>query len=81
MKKHDFKIMFRLIKKAFIALLGFSGSLASMASVSDHTKCIPLNSQSCMNQPTLTGLNPTIYTQRLRYCPFPVNLDRCNYKL
>ena len=30
-----------------------------------------------MNRPTLND-NPEIYTQKLRYYPFKVNLDRCN---
>ena len=32
--------MFGLIKKTFVGLLSFSGSLPSMVNVSDHTKCI-----------------------------------------
>ena len=42
--------MFGLIKKLFIGLLGFSGSLA--------TKCVSLNNEPCMIRPTLTDLNP-----------------------
>ena len=35
--------MFRFIKKVFITLLSFRGSLASMANVSKFTICIFLN--------------------------------------
>ena len=35
--------MFRLVKQVFIALLNFSGSLGSMANVSDFAACISLN--------------------------------------
>ena len=35
--------MFRLIKQVFIALLSFSGSLGSMANVSNFATCISLN--------------------------------------
>ena len=45
MKKHDIKIMFRLIKQVLIALLSFDGSLA--------TKCVPLNNETFMARPTL----------------------------
>ena len=31
----------------------------------------------CMTQSTLINLHPNKYTQRLRYYPFAVNLDRC----
>ena len=36
--------------------------------ISDHTKCIRLSNQLCMNRPTLND-NPEIYTQGLRYYP------------
>ena len=39
-------------------LLSFSGSLARMFNVSDHTKCVSLNIQPCMTWPTLIDLNP-----------------------
>ena len=42
--------MFRLIKQVSIALLIFSGSLAS--------KCASLNNEPCMIRPTLIDLNP-----------------------
>ena len=58
--------MFWLIKKKFIALLSFSGSLA--------TKCVTLNNEPCMTGPTLIDLNPV----ELNYFPFMISLDKCN---
>ena len=37
--------MFRLIKQVFVALSSFSGSLPSIANVSNFTTCISLNNQ------------------------------------
>ena len=45
--------MFGLIKKAFLALLSFSGSMASMANASNFSTCISLNNQLCMARHTL----------------------------
>ena len=45
--------MFGFIKKTFIGLLRFSGSLASMTIVSKLTVFISLNNQPCMTRPTL----------------------------
>ena len=42
MKKIQYKIMVRLIKQAFIGLLSFSGSLASMANVSNFIQDVYL---------------------------------------
>ena len=36
-----------------------------------------LTNQKCEIQPTIINLNPNEYTQRLRYYPFAVNIDRC----
>ena len=69
--------MFWLIKQAFIKLLRFSRSLASIVNASDHTKCVSLNSQQCMTQLTLIYLHHNEYGRGLRYYPFAVNLDRC----
>ena len=60
-----------LIKKVFIVLL------ASMVSVSNHTKFVSLNNQKCMTEPTLIDLDLNEYSQGLRYYQFAVNLDRC----
>lgn len=62
----------------FIELLRFRGSLATIANVSDHVKCISLDNQPYMTRPILTNLNPDKYNQRLCYGPFIINLDRCN---
>ena len=73
--------MFTLIKQVFIALLSSSGSLTSMANVSNFRTCMSLNNQSCMTAPcvtTLIDLNHEEYNQGLRYYPFMVNLDRCS---
>ena len=70
--------MFRLIKKVFIALLSFCGSLSSMVDVSNHTNYISLNNQPCMGRTILTDFNPDEWNQRLHYYPFMVNLDSCN---
>ena len=59
--------MFGPIKKIFIGLL------TSLANASNHTKCVSLNNQQCMIQPTLINLHPNEYTQGLHYYPFAVN--------
>ena len=43
--------MFGLIKKIFIGLL------TGIVSASNHTKCVSLNNQICMTQPTLVDLH------------------------
>ena len=55
--------MFRVIKQVFIMLLRFSRSLASIVNTLDHTKCISLNNQKCMAQPTLINLDPNEYIE------------------
>ena len=55
----------------------FTGLLTSIVNASDQTKCVSLNNQKCMTQPTLINLHPKEYTQELHYYPFAVNLDRC----
>ena len=57
--------MFALIKQVIIALLSFSGSLA--------TKYVSLNNKPCINRPALMDLNPI----ELNY-PFMISLDRYN---
>ena len=57
--------MFWLIKQVFIALLNFSGSLA--------TEYVSLNNKPCMTRPTVINLNPV----ELNYYPFMINLDKC----
>ena len=70
-------MMFGLIKEVFIGLLSFSRSLARIVNAPYHIKCVSLNSQQCMNQPTLINLHPNEYIEGLRYYPFSFNLDRC----
>ena len=70
--------MFGLIKKAFIELLSLSGSLASIVNASDHAKCLYLNNQQHITQPTLIKLHHNKYIQGLDCYPFVVNLDRRN---
>ena len=55
--------MFRSIKQVFIALLSFSGFLA--------TKCVSLNNELCVIRPTLIDLNPI----KLNYYPVIISLD------
>ena len=61
--------MFRFIKQVFIGLL------ASIVNASNHTKCISLNNQQCMIQPTHINLHPNEYSQGCYY-QLAVNLDR-----
>ena len=63
--------MFWLIKKMFI------GSLTSIVSVSNHTKCISLSNTKCEIQPTFINLYPNGYGQESYYYPFTVKLDKC----
>ena len=60
----------------FIALLSFSGTLASIDNTLDHRKCLSLNNQQFMTQPTLTNLHPNEYNEGSPYIPFTVNLYR-----
>ena len=55
----------------------FIGLLASTVNASNHTKCISLNNEQCMTQPTFINLHPNESSQGLRYYLFTVNLDRC----
>ena len=63
--------MFEIITKMFIVLL------TSIVNASNHTKCILLNNQKCMTQPTLINLRPNECSQELHYYPFAAKLDRC----
>ena len=69
--------MFRFLKQVFVALLGFSGSLTNIFNTPDLTKCISLDNQQCMTQPTFTNLYPNEYIEGLCYYPFSVHLERC----
>ena len=58
MKKHDIKSYVRLNKKKM-----FIGLLTSIATASNHTKCMSSSSQKCMTQPTVTDLHPNEYSR------------------
>ena len=66
--------MFKFIKQAFIVLLNFSGSLGRGARVSESTKCISLNNESCEARVTPIDLD----LKELHYYPIMVSLNRCN---
>ena len=51
--------------------------LTRIVNASNLTKCVSLNNQQCMFQPTLINLHPNEYTEGLHYHPVAVNLDRC----
>ena len=74
--KKQYKIIIRLIKKVFVALLSFSRSLGRMVDVSNFTTCISLNIQICMTRLTLIYLNSCEFYQALHYYPCMVNLER-----
>ena len=58
--------MFRLIEKAFIVLVSFSGSLI--------VKCMSLNNKKCKSRLTLINLQPI----ELKYYLFMVGLNKFN---
>ena len=68
MKINNAKRLLRFIKQAFIALLSFSGLLA--------TKCISLNNKPSLIRPTLIDLNSDEHNQGLPY--FPFIMKSCN---
>lgn len=53
MQKVKYKMIFRFIKKIFIELLRFHGSLTS-----NHSRCVSLCNELCHPRPTLISLNP-----------------------
>ena len=65
------------IKQIFIVLFCLCRSLDSIVNISGHTKCISLNNQQCITQPTLINLHPNEYIQGLPYYPLAINLDKC----
>ena len=70
MKRTRCKIMFGLIKKIFIGLLG------GPVNESNQTKCVSLSNQTFMTEPTLNNLYPNEYSQEFHYYLFAVKLDR-----
>ena len=77
MNKDIIKQYLKLLKKKFIWLLSFCRSLTTTVNDSNHKKCISLNNEQCMTQPTVINLHPNEYIHRLSYYPFLVNIDRC----
>ena len=63
--------MFGLTKKILIRLL------TGLVNGSNHTKCVSLNNQKFMTQPTLINLHPNEYSKQFDYYLFAVKLDRC----
>ena len=53
------------------------GLLTDIVNASNHTKCVLLNNQKYMTQPTLINLHPNEYSQEFCYYRFAVILDRC----
>ena len=47
----------------------FVVSLTSVVNASNHTKCVSLNNQKRMIQPTLVNLHPNEYSQEFHYYP------------
>ena len=70
------ELMNRKRKKRIKWIKVFIGLLISSANPSDHSKCISLNNQKCMIQPTFINLNPIEYSQEFHYYPYAVELDR-----
>ena len=64
------------MKQAFAGLLCFIRTLASIVNTPGNAKCISLNTQQCMTQPTFINLYPNEYIEGLRYYAFAANLNR-----
>ena len=54
----------------------FIGLLTNIFNASNHTKCVSLNNQQFMHQPTRIDLHPNKYSQKLSCFPFAVKLDK-----
>ena len=65
--------MFKSTKKEFIVLWSFSGLIAIMVQVLDHTKWISFNKQPWITRPTL-HINPDEYSRSLCYYLFLVKI-------
>ena len=57
--KKQYKILFGLIKKIFIALW------TGLDNAWNLTKCVSLSNQKCMTQPSFINLHPNEYCQEL----------------
>ena len=62
--------MFEIIKTMVIVLL------SNIVNGSNHTKCVLVSNQKCMNQPILINSHPYEYSQEFHCYPFAVKLDR-----
>ena len=51
--------------------------LSNIVNGTNHTKCVSLNNQKYIIQPTLINLHPNEYSQEFHYYSFAVKLDRC----
>ena len=58
--------MLGLIRKIFVELL------TGLINRSNHTKCVSLNTQKCMSQPTHINFYPNEYSQEFHCYPFSV---------
>ena len=55
------------MKQAFAGLLCFIRTLASIVNTPGNAKCISLNTQQCMSQPTFINLYPNEYIGGSRF--------------
>ena len=55
----------------------FIGLLTDIESASNHTRCMSISNQKCMNQSTLINLHSNKNSQKFHYHTFAVKLDRC----
>ena len=67
MKWRWYKIMFVVILKIFVVLL------SNIVNGSNHTKCVSLNNEKCMIQPTLVNLHPNKTVKNFATIPFKLN--------
>ena len=67
MKGRWYKIMFVVILKIFVVLL------SNIVNGSNHTKCVSLNNEKCMIQPTLVNLHPNETVKNFATIPFQLN--------
>ena len=67
MKGRWYKIMFVVILKIFVVLL------SNIVNGSNRTKCVSLNNEKCMIQPTLVNLHPNETVKNFATIPFKLN--------
>ena len=67
--------MLKSIRQVFIGLC-FNKSLSRIFSTLHQVKCMSLNNQQWMTQPTLINLHPNEYIEGLRCYTLAVSLDR-----